>query len=192
LKKHTSHLPILVLGLLLIWAVSCSPAITTYAVKTKKVDLRNYKTYAWAIPEDSAGKSRYDDKVYARFIIDVTNTELAKKGFVIDTENPDALFVFDTRLEEHVEYSQSPSVSVGFGYGGPYYYGGVSAPVSGGTITASPYYKGLLFINMYDANTQQLLWKGWAEEKMSYERAIDEDIKTAIRKMFMRLSVQHK
>ena len=171
---------------------SCSPSITTYSVKTKKVDLRNYKTYAWVIPKDTADKSRYDDKIFARYIIDLTNFELEKKGFKMDTDNPDAIFTFDTRLEKHVEYTQSPSVSMGVGFGGPFYYGSYSAPINQVEVTAKPYYQGMLFIRMYDEKTNQLLWKAWAEERVTYDRDLNEDLQTAIRKMFIRLPVKHK
>ncbi len=64
----------------------------------------------------------------------LSNEELQKKGFVLNTDQPDAVFIFDTRIEDRITYSQTPQVSVGFGFGGPGYYGGFAAPVAGGDI----------------------------------------------------------
>ncbi len=171
---------------------SCSPGIITHSVKSKKVDLKQYKSYAWVIPQNPDAEDKKDDKLYGETIIKFASIELEKKGFVLDTTNPDAVFIFDTRMEEQVEYTQSPQVSMSMGFGGPYYYGGYTAPISGGKITAHTFYNGMLFINMYDAITQQLLWKGWAEERLTYDRDIYQDIQTAIKNMFIRLPVKHK
>lgn len=56
----------------------------------------------------------------------------------VDASKPEALFMFETKLEEKVEYSQSPTLSVDVGYGGPVYYVDGSAPVAGGAIKAHP------------------------------------------------------
>ncbi len=170
---------------------ACTPSVYTSSEKTKGVDLKKYKTYAWAKPDDSEHASKQDDKLFAGTIVKSANDELAKKGFLIDEENPDALFAFDTRVEDKVVYSQSPTVSVGVGYGGPGYYVGGYAPVAGGQMTQSSYQEGMLYIYMYDRKTEQLLWRGMAHEKVTYKTNVSADIQKAIRDMFMRLPVKH-
>ena len=177
--------------------VSCSPSIVTHSVKSKKVDLNQYRTFAWAIPARTESATEYSEKRYGFTIIDLVNSELFKKGFVIDTVNPDAIFVFDTRIDEKVEYTQAPTVSVGVGVGGyggygGYYYGGYSAPIAGGEVTSHIYYEGMLFLYMYEPKGQKLLWKGWAEERLTYDRDIYADLQKAIKDMFIRFPVKHK
>jgi len=179
-------------GLMLLFSSCSSSGITSSSVKTKGVDLKKYKTYAWIKPADAEEEVRKDDKLYGKFILQLCNEELSKKGLVLDTENPDAVFIFDTHVEDRVAYSQTPQVSVGFGFGGPGYYGGVSAPVAGGDFVQHNYQEGMLFIEMYDTKTQKLLWKGRASKKITYESDIESDIRTATKHIFMRLPVKHK
>ena len=172
---------------------SCSSSgLTSHSVKTKGVDLKKYKTYAWAKPADAEEEVRKDDKLYGKLILELCNEELVKKGFVLNTENPDAVFMFDTRVEDRVAYSQTPQMSVGFGFGGPGYYGGFAAPVAGGDLIQHNYQQGMMFIEMYDTKTQKVLWKGWAEKKLTYESDVESDIRTAVKHIFMRLGVKHK
>ncbi|HEU5291397.1 MAG TPA: DUF4136 domain-containing protein [Cyclobacteriaceae bacterium] len=182
----------LLAGIALLY-VSCSTSgVTSHSVKSKGVDLKKYKTFAWVKPADAEEEVRKDDKLYGKLILQLCNEELSKKGFVLDTENPDAVFMFDTRVEDRVSYSQTPQMSVGFGFGGPGYYGGFAAPVAGGDIIQHNYQHGMMFIEMYDTKTQKVLWKGWAEKKITYESDIESDIHTAVKHIFMRLSVKHK
>ena len=182
----------LFIGLAVLFHSCSSSGITSNAVKTKGVDLKKYKTYAWIKPADAEEEVRKDDKLYGKLILQLCNEELSKKGFVLDTENPDAVFVFDTHVEDRVSYSTTPQVSVGFGFGGPGYYGGFAAPVAGGDLVQHNYQEGMLFIEMFDTKTQKLLWKGRATKKITYESDIESDIRTATKHIFMRLSVKHK
>lgn len=171
---------------------SCGGGITSHSYKAKGVDLKKYKTVAWIKPSDPEEAARQDAKLYGELIVQLSIQELEKKGFVLDTNQPDAVFMFDSGVQDKVSYSQTPQVSVGVGFGGPYYYGGVYAPVAGGDIVQHQYQQGMLVIEMYDTKTQKLLWRGWAEEKITYQNDIEADIRTAINHIFMRLPVKHK
>jgi hypothetical protein len=180
------------IGVALLITSCSSNGITSHSVKTKGADLKKYKSYAWMKPADAEEEVRKDDKLYGKLILQLCNEELSKKGFVLDTENPDAVFMFDTHVEDRVSYSTTPQVSVGFGFGGPGYYGGVSAPVAGGDLVQHDYQQGMMVIEMYDTKTQKLLWRGWAEEKITMNNDIEADIRTATKHIFMRLGVKHK
>lgn len=171
---------------------SCSTGLQTYATKTRGVDLKKYRTFAWAHPRGSEGEGKKADKIYGDLILHLSSDELLRKGFVLDTNSPDAVFIWDTRLEERVALSQTPQVSVGFGFGGPGYYGGFAAPVAGGQVVQKNFIEGMLFIEMYDTQTGQLLWKGWAQEQITYANDVESDIRTAVKHIFMRLPVRHK
>lgn len=189
--RFQSKKPLAFIVALLVFA-ACSSGIQSYSYKTKGVDLKKYKTFAWAAPADAEGEKRKDDKQYSGLILELSNAELEKKGFVLDTENPQAVFIFNTRVEDRIAYTQGPSVNVGFGFGGPGYYGGFSAPVAGGQVLANPYQEGVLIIEMYDTKTQDLLWRGWAKEEVTLANDIEADIKQAVKYIFMRLPVKHK
>lgn len=183
---------ILILILIPILTFSCSSIMKTYSYKDKKVDLKQYKTYAWINLEHIEEDNRQGNKLYAKYILGLANQELIKKGFVLDVENPDAVFLFDTQIEKRIAYSQAPQVSVGIGMGGPGYYVGGAVPVAGGQISQKNYDEGVLFIEMYDTKTQNLLWRGWAQEEISYSTDLETDIQRAVQQIFMRLPVNHK
>ena len=177
---------------LIVFMGACSGGIQTSSTTTKGAELKNYKTYAWVKPEDADDAARKDDKLFSGLIVESANKELQKKGFKLDAENPEAVFVFDTRVEERVDYTQNAYQTVGPGYGGPGYYGPYSAPVHGGQFVAHETVKGMLFIEMHDTKTKKLLWRGWAEEEITHKNDVEADIKTAIKHIFMRLPVKHK
>jgi len=171
---------------------SCGTIMQTYSYKAKGVDLDSYKTYAWVNLEHFVDENKEGEKRYARYILDLANAELLKKGFVLDVENPDAVFQFDTQIENKVKYNQSPTVSVGVGFGGPGYYVGGAMPVSGGQITQFNYEEGVLTVEMLEPKTGKLVWRGWAQEEISFETDMESDLKMAVRNIFMKLPVKHK
>ncbi len=177
---------------LIVFMGACSGGIQTSSTTTKGAELKNYKTYAWVKPGDEDDASRKDDKLFSGLILESANKELQKKGFKLDAENPQAVFAFDTRVEERVDYTQNAYQTVGPGYGGPGYYGAYSAPVHGGQFVAHETVNGMLFIEMYDTKTQKLLWSASAKEEITHKNDVEADIKTAVKHIFMRLSVKHK
>lgn len=118
--------------------VAATFLLTSYITKLKifsnydkKIDFTKYKSFAWIAPYDTLIDMHRKDKPYGNYIIKVCDAELIKKGMVLDTINPDVVFMFDTRLNETIEYKQSPTTSVGVsvyapGYYGQNYYGGAS------------------------------------------------------------------
>jgi len=177
---------------------SCSGELHTSSWKASGVNLKTYKSYAWIAPGDSILGNRRDDKLYAGTIQHFADLELKKKGFAVNSQDPDAVFMFDTRLEDHVRYTQSPSVSVGVAVGGPGYYGapgyymGGMVPVAGGDITASYYKQGTLIIEMYDLKTSKLLWRGLASKDIDQTTDINYLLQKAIHDIFIYLPVKHK
>jgi hypothetical protein len=45
---------------------------------------------------------------------------------------------------------------------------------------------------MYDTQTKKLLWRGMAQEEITYKNDIEADIRQAVKFIFMRLPVKHK
>jgi Domain of unknown function (DUF4136) len=192
-------IPGIVFLLFIVLISACSTSIHTSSWKAKGVNLKEYKSYAWVVPGDTTLGHRRDDKLYGGSIQYLADVQLKAKGMAVDTHSPDAVFMFDTRLEDHVRYSQSPTVSVGVGvatgpgyYGGPGYYVGGSVPVAGGEITTSYYKQGTLVIEMYDLKTHKLLWRGWASTELDYATDMDYTLRKAIKDIFVYLPIKHK
>ncbi len=171
---------------------SCSENVHVFSDRDTTVDIQKYKTYAWIAPGDTVLNAKRKDKLYGGYIVYASDLELKKKGMSLNTSGPDALFMFETKLEEKVKYSQEPTLSIGVGYGGPGYYVGGSAPVAGGGIKASSYEEGMLVINMYDRHTGNLIWSGGAKESLTNSTDIEEVIAKAVKFIFVRLPIKHK
>lgn len=179
---------------LLVFVLGSCSGIKIESTQTKGVDLKKYKTFAWAKPHDPDHESRNDDKLYSKLILELANAELLKKGFVLDTLQPQAIFLFDTRVDERVTYSQAPPANAGYSgytYGGyGYYY--TPIPVSSGHVSQHEYEEGMLYVDMVDAKTRVPLWGSWATAKLTAKSDVEQDIRTAVKSIFTRLKVTHK
>ena len=154
----------ILLSLLVIATVLLTSYITKLKITAnydKNIDFSKYKTFAWIAPYDTVIDMHRKDKPYGNYIIKVCDAELIKKGMVLDTVHPDVVFMFDTRLNETVEYKQSPTTSIGVAVYAPAYYGqnyyggpafdpngynmGQNTPTNGYPANAAGYYGGYYY-----------------------------------------------
>jgi len=179
--------------LLAFMLVSCG-GIQIDSNLSKGVDLKKYKTYAWGKPGDgdpNQATHKETKNVYAGLINRLANEELQKKGFVLDTLKPDAIFVFNSGMEKKVSYSQG-NVNTGYGFNGMGYFGGGTyTPVGLGRSSHHAYEEGMLYIDMLDTKTRVPLWGGWAKKKMTAKSDAEADVRSAVTLIFKRLKVQH-
>lgn len=116
------------------------------------VDFKTYKTYMWmqvADPEQQHATGM-NELLEKRFVAAIDAT-LASKGFT-KTETPPADFVvhFVGTTAEKVDFT---SYYTGWGYYG--WYGGTQ-------VVAQPYTEGTLIIDVFDAQTKAMAWRGTA------------------------------
>jgi len=149
-----------------------------------KANFAKYKTYAWLAPGDSVLNRYRNEKVYGGYITYIANHELKGRGMKIDTLMPDAIFVFDTSVEQITQYKQSATLSLGVAVAGPGYYAGGSAPVAGGKITATTSEDGILKYTMYDTRTRQLIWSAQVNRTFKMSDDIEKLIKEGTKKIF--------
>ncbi len=178
--------------MLLTFLASCSGSSHVFSDKDNEVDLQQYKTYAWIAPGDTVLNARRKDKLFGGYIVRVSDEELKKKGMTVSTSHPDAVFMFETQVDERVEYSQTATMSVGVGYGGPGYYVGGSVPVAGGEIKSTQVQDGMLTFNMYDTKTGKLIWTGGTKETLTNSVDVEDVIQSAVKQIFFRLPIRHK
>ena len=179
----------------------CAGSLKTTSKLENAVTLDNYSTYAWVAPRNPDEKKRVDDKRYAPLIRRLSDEALRKKGMKLDTLAPDALFSFDTSVEERVKYSKAALSNPTYYYGGPGYYPGFyvgpayyenTAPIPGGEVLPEEYDEGMLVIQMFDTKSKKMLWRGFAEQPLTAKTNIEAVIKAAVRDVFKKLPVKHK
>lgn len=172
--------------------------ITSFTVEAQKItsdydskaDFTKYKTYAWLAPGDSVLNRYRVEKLYGGYITFAANEELKTKGMKIDTLRPDAIFMFETQVQEFTQYHQGATLSVGVGVAGPGYYVGGSAPVAGGKITTSTSEDGILSFAMFDSQTRKMVWTGKVEKTFSMADDIQQIIGDGTKRIFKKLPVK--
>lgn len=138
-----------------------------------------YKTYAW-LPNNkdtvNDNGSVYNSEITNQNIRSAVDTEMMRRGITLDASNPDLLMLVHTNFEQRAEvvsrpfYSSYNYYAPGF-YPGPwyagYYYGYNSIPyVYGYGIEEVQYTQGTLIIDAIDRHKNQLVWRGWSEERL--------------------------
>lgn len=179
--------------------IACAPMVKSHSVKEKGTDLRKYKTYTWSKPGDEKYQITYDKKEAIGFILQLTDEELKKKGFVKTAENPDAIFIVDTKLEERVAHTKMSGPNDGFGAGVPIstggYYGGFYTsyygPVQSSQTVDREFLEGSILLEMYDRETNQLIWRSWTKEQITNNTDLNKAIRKTVKKLVGQLPVKH-
>jgi hypothetical protein len=160
--------------------------------RDSRTDFSKFKTFAWLAPGDSVLNRPRRDKLYGGAITHFANREITSRGLVPDTTRPDAIFVFYTSVQETTIYTQSATLSMGVGVGGPGYFIGGSAPVAGGKITARTAEDGTLKYAMYDPETGRQVWWGMARRQISMKDDIEKMISAYTTRIFRKFPVKRK
>lgn len=166
---------------------------TAQSVKSdydSNVDFKKFKTYAWLAPGDSVLNRYRSEKLYAGAISLAANQALETIGLKQDAENPDAIFMYYTGVEEITKYSQSPTLSVGVGVAGPGYYVAGSAPVAGGKITATTVEDGTMKFVMYDTQTKKMVWSGMANKTFKMSDDLEKIVMDYTTKVFKKYPIK--
>lgn len=132
-----------------------------------KVSFATYKTFAWTTG-DAAPNPLNETRIH-----DGVEAKLSAAGLKPATANPDLIVSTHASGQEKKELYST-------GYGGPYRWGGGM-----GTTTVQTYVVGMLVVDLYDAKTKQLVWRGTATDTMSDKPEKNvEKINKSIEKMF--------
>lgn len=136
---------LLLLGILFLSSCSSIQVATDY---DKKIDFTTYQSFAFYKPGiDAAEISDLDKKRILRAI----ERELVAKGMVKKIK-PDLLVSIFTETKENVNVFQN---NFGYGWGwNPYFWG------PGGYNTVATNVEGTLYIDLIDAEKNELVWQG--------------------------------
>ena len=146
---YIAALALLILG-------SCQ-SIRVAADYDTAIDFNQYKTFAFH--KASIDKVEISD-LDKRRILNAIDSTLTQKGF-IKSQAPDILISIATKATEKVYVNQ---MNYGWGWGmgwNPYYFG------SPNFSNVSTVIEGLLFIDIIDTKTQNLIWQGKGQGVLS-------------------------
>lgn len=150
-------------------------------------DFDSIETFQWRESKQPA-----KNPLTAQRIVSAIDYQITMKGGLEVTENPD---VYVTYFASATEKTRVDTTTYGYGYPGGWYggyygryyggygYGGVG--ISGSTSTVSTYDVGSLVVDVWDAETDKLIWRGTAEATVPQKpQKVEKLIDKALDKMF--------
>jgi len=127
-----------------------------------------YKTYAWTAGTPAA------DALSEQRLHAAVDAKLAAEGLAMNTTAPDLIVSTHVSTKDKQEL-----IANGFGYG-PWGFGG-----GFGGATVETFVEGTLVVNLYDAKTKKMVWRGLATATASDKPTKNtEKINKALDKMF--------
>ena len=163
---------------LVILTAGCS-SIDVYYDVDKDADFTSYKTYDWMPPPEPSPDDRDaaepDDSTNTELIRTLIDAQLIAKGIEREPDNPDLLVMHHGGSENRIDVS-------GFGYT----YGGSYSGWQGSGIGIYSYHGGTLIVDLVDARTGQLVWRGSAQGTLvsGTQKKARKMLAEAVEKMF--------
>src|SRR5215467_3830510 len=104
MKKTNLYAIVLMVGLF-----GCYGSGNIYqSEKTKDVDFKKYKTYAWSPTKDTAYTKFFDKARVERTLATSVIAELTKRGMTLDTLHPDCLFTYTLVMNKSYQVGDKP------------------------------------------------------------------------------------
>ncbi|NOZ94514.1 MAG: DUF4136 domain-containing protein [Acidobacteria bacterium] len=152
------------IALVALFAFSSLGLAKVYVDYDRNAKFGSYKTFAWMEPN---GYDLEDSHplVHKR-IVNYIEAKMKQGGLKEVTSNPDLLVTYYVSTKEETQIN---TVSMGYGYGpgwgwDPYWSGYWGSYGSMGSTTyVSTYTKGTMIIDIVDAKTKKLIWRGTME-----------------------------
>lgn len=174
------------LVLLLVATLSACSSYNYYTAARNKTDLSAYRTFAWLPPATMTNKAGavVKKEVADERVRDAAISALENKGLKFQENNPDLMVSYTTVTGRGMKtefypayYGGYPGFGLGFGWGWgggwgyrPFYgYGGwgwgypygYGYGYGGGGYARVPYKEGTLIIDIMDARSRKLVWRGF-------------------------------
>ncbi len=134
----------------------------------KSQDFSQYHTYTWA----SNNANQIQNSILAQQAQSDINTAMQGKGLqmVQESQNPDMILLASGGMQQQTSYSAWGMRGIGGGMGG---------------ITPQQNVVGTLIVDLYDAKSKSLLWRGIAQNTLSTNGSKNSQMVTkAVQKMF--------
>ena len=137
-----------------------------------QANFSQYKTYSWQ--EIKASNSLWGDRIK-----EAVNAQLGSKGWIqVDSSGNVVIVAIKTTQTERTLQTFYDGMGGGWRWRG---FGGFGES----TTTEQDYKEGTLVVDMYDASTKQLIWRGSAEEVLSDKAEKNEkNLDKGVAKMF--------
>lgn len=175
---------VLVLAGLLLLLTNCAPRVVVNSASN--VDFSKYRTYAWMDSDVKAGQNPlYYNQIATQNVENIINQALTQRGLKQTRRRPDMLIGYHFFVEEK---TRTVNVNPGpVGVYGPYYGWGRwgyrrwrpgwwGYNFNYNQYVQEPYAAGTLVMDMVDARTHQLIWRGSVQDAVANPANIGEQL----------------
>lgn len=152
---------------------SCGSKVKT----SKKVvaDLDAFSSYAFLPNQDTIKTSEYDNSFVNEVIIEEISKNMEDLNYRLDRNQPDLLIFYHLMMDEENPVNSTP-VYTNYSYYRPGYYIGpyyrdyaynnyfTITRLAGDHIEQTPYKKGTIVIDIIDRNSNEIIWRGKAND----------------------------
>ncbi|MCE7066280.1 DUF4136 domain-containing protein [Dyadobacter sp. CY326] len=151
-KLMKSTIAVVVAGALM---MSCSQALQTSYDYDSSVNLKQFKTFKVEAEHNMETDPLLGSELNRRRLGDAVVEVMEAKGYKMDTKNPDIIVRFMTDVKDRQQVRSNNMYS-------PYmwWYGG------GNNISTYNYQESRFILNIYQKNSDRMVWQGWASGKV--------------------------
>ncbi|QCR23856.1 DUF4136 domain-containing protein [Pontibacter sp. SGAir0037] len=157
--------------LLFTLTTACSPALIVHEDFNPTANFGRYRTYNW-LSTDIAGLDYQLDnrELINRSVRAAIQSELLKRGMDTDTDSPDILVAYYVAVggEQRMDSDNASTMAYGF---------------TGIPNFKDTYSEGTLIIDLVEASTNELVWRGWAEGEVNLDNLQEAQITRAVIKV---------
>lgn len=173
---------------------SCGPKVDTN--KKTAQSLSSFDSYAFLPNQDTIQTSQYNNEQVNEIVIAEIRENMEELNYRLDRNQPDLLVYYHLMLDEEMAVNANPVYTnysyyrPGF-YVGPYYrnyaYNNYfTVPrIAGSGIQEMPYKEGTIVIDLINRRTNEIVWRGSAEDLVAPGNITDE-VRTYVNAIFER------
>lgn len=165
---------------LMLLAAGCSPRIQSYVDYDPDHPVQNYNSYRWLVVEKREANETplYHNELNDKRIKDAVDRQFKMKGYRMEKDGIGLVVHYHIIVE-----NKSVIYTDGYGYRyGPFWLKEERS--------VHYYQQGTLIIDIMDASSDELIWRGWASGVLDYDswpEDADERINNAIATIFKKL-----
>ena len=176
---------LLIYTLIAFFITSCSPTIRSFSDYDKDVFVSNYKTYSWLdlkTIEQKGSNPIYYNELTDKRIKNAVDVQMLLKGLRLVKDNGELKLHYHIVVEDKTNISTDP---IGYNYG-PYWVGR--------KVNVFQYTEGTLIVDMMDAKSNALAWRGWATDVVTENnrKNPEKGIINAINSIFKKYPYHHQ
>jgi hypothetical protein len=174
---------------------SCGPKVD--ADKKTARSMSSFDTYAFLPNQDTIQTSNYDNARVNEIVIDQIRNKMQEKNYRLDRNQPDLLVYYHLMMDEEMAVNANP-VYTNYSYYRPGHYVGpyyrnyaynnyFTIPrIAGNNVQQIPYKEGTLVIDLIDRRTNEIVWRGSAEDVID-RNDLEAELRTYVNAIFERL-----